>query len=129
MDNKIIKFYDTEIEEYKFHQNKMPISIKDIDINKIVLSDKFPFGKQDFKYFIGYKDSEKIRPLSVFQPQMIIYKKFFDKNRPICFLIKKEKVFIKYLEIIEKVRNTIKNKFNSELISSRNNLKPEKKTH
>ena len=45
MDNKIIKFYDTEIEEYKFHQNKMPISINDIDINKIVLSDKLPFGK------------------------------------------------------------------------------------
>ena len=93
MDNKIIKFYDTEIEEYKFHQNKMPLSINDIDINKIVLSDKLPFGKQDFKYFIGYKDSEKIRLLSVFQPQMIIYKKNFHKNRRICFLIKKRKSF------------------------------------
>ena len=33
MDEKIIKFNDTEIEEYKLHQNKMPISISDIDIN------------------------------------------------------------------------------------------------
>ena len=29
---------------------------------------------------------------------------------------KKEKVFIKYMEILENVRNIIKNKFNSELI-------------
>ena len=38
---------------------KIPISINDIDINKIVVSSKFPFGKQDFKYFIGYKDGKK----------------------------------------------------------------------
>ena len=38
MDKKIIKFDDTEIEEYKFHQNISPISINDIDINKIVVS-------------------------------------------------------------------------------------------
>ena len=36
----------TQIEEYKLHQNKTPISINDIDINKIVVSNKLPFGKQ-----------------------------------------------------------------------------------
>ena len=60
MDKNIIKFDDTEIEEYKFHQYKSPISIKDIDINERVLSNKFPFGKQDFEYFIGYKDNKKL---------------------------------------------------------------------
>ena len=45
--------------------------LNDIDINKIVASNKLPFGKQDFKYFIGYKDSEKFRPLHI------------DKNRRI----------------------------------------------
>ena len=60
MDKKIIKFDDTEIEEYKFHQNKSPISINDIHINKMIISNKLPCGKQDFKYFIGYKDCEKI---------------------------------------------------------------------
>ena len=35
MDKKIIKFDDTEAEEYKFHQYKSCISINDIDINKI----------------------------------------------------------------------------------------------
>ena len=37
MDREIIKFDDTEIVEYKFHQHKSPISINDIDINKIVV--------------------------------------------------------------------------------------------
>ena len=38
---KIIKFDDTEIEEYKFHQYKSPILINNIDITKIVVSNKF----------------------------------------------------------------------------------------
>ena len=56
MDIKIIKFDDTEIEEYKFYQHNSLISIQKIDINEIVISNKLPFSKQDFKYFIGYKD-------------------------------------------------------------------------
>ena len=57
IDKKILKLGGTEIEEYKFHQNKNPFSIIDIDINKIVVSNKLPFGKQDFKCYTGYKDS------------------------------------------------------------------------
>ena len=58
MDKKAIKFDDTEIQEYKFHQYKSPISINNIDINKIVVSNKFPFDKEDFKCYIGYKDNK-----------------------------------------------------------------------
>ena len=57
---EIIRFDDTEIKKYKFHQNKSPISINDIDINKIVLSNPLSFIKQDFLYFIGYKDDKKL---------------------------------------------------------------------
>ena len=69
-----------------------PISINDIDINKIVVSNKLPLS---FKYFIDYKDSEKLIPLCIFCQQIIMDKINFDKNRGICFLIKKV-VFIKY---------------------------------
>ena len=72
MDTKIIKFDDTEIEEFEFHQHKSPILINDIDIDKIVVSDKLPFGKQDFKYFIGYKDAKKI-DLYAYSVQKWIY--------------------------------------------------------
>ena len=40
--------------EQKFHQDKRLISIKNIDINEIVVSNKDYFGKKGFKYFIGY---------------------------------------------------------------------------
>ena len=82
--------------------------INSIDINKIVVSNKFSSGKQDFEYFIGYKDSKKIRPLCIFWPQMILYKRNFDENRHIHFIIKEEIVFIKYREILESVGSIIK---------------------
>ena len=87
MNKKIIKFEDTEIEEYILHQNGNPILINNIDNNKIMLSNKLSFGKQGFKYFIGYKDFEKIGFLYILRPQMIIYKRNFDENRRIYFLI------------------------------------------
>ena len=49
-----------KLKKYKFHQHKSLISINNIDINKIVVSNKVSFGKKDFKYFIGYKDAKKI---------------------------------------------------------------------
>ena len=48
MDKKIIKFYDTETEKYKFRQYKSPILIENIHINTIVVSNKFSFGKKGF---------------------------------------------------------------------------------
>ena len=65
MEKTTIKFRDIEIKKQKYYRYKRPISIKDIDINKIVASNKVSFGKKGFKYFIGYKDA-KIRPLSLF---------------------------------------------------------------
>ena len=38
MKKTIIKFGDTEIKKQKSHQNKGPISTKNIDINKIIRS-------------------------------------------------------------------------------------------
>ena len=56
----VIKFGDIEIEKQKFRQHKRPISMKNIDIDKIVASNKSYFGKTKFKYFSGYKDAKKI---------------------------------------------------------------------
>ena len=47
----------------------------------MVVSNKFTFGKQDFKYFIDYRDNKKIRPLCIFFPEVSIYKRHSDKNK------------------------------------------------
>ena len=51
-----------------------------IDINKSVVSNKFPFGKQDFQYFIGYKDNKKIKPLCIFVPETNAYRINLDET-------------------------------------------------
>ena len=52
MEKTIIKSGDIEIEKQKFHQHKRPILINNIDINKIVVSNKVSFGKKGFEYFM-----------------------------------------------------------------------------
>ena len=72
---KVIKFGDIGIQKQKFHQHKETNSIKNIGINKIVVSNKVSFGKEAFKYFIGYRDAKKIRLLWIFFPKMTTYRK------------------------------------------------------
>ena len=88
MKKTIIKFGDIEIQKQKFHQHKRPISIKDVDINKIVVSNKVFFGKKGFKYFIGYKDTKKTWPSCIFPQKMSAYRKDFYETKYISFLIK-----------------------------------------
>ena len=60
IDKTGIKFSDIEIKNNKIHQCKKPVSMENIDISKIVVSNKVSFGKKGFKYFIGYKDAKKL---------------------------------------------------------------------
>ena len=93
--------------------------IKDIDINDIVISNKICFGKQDFKYFIGYKVNKKIKPLCIFCSRMSMYKRDF-------FI--KMKIYLDiYNEIWENVSNIIKKKIIGELMYDEKFLKAEKK--
>ena len=83
---KVIKIDDIEIEKEKFHQHKETTSIKkNRDINTITVSNKISFGKKGFKYFIGFKDAKKIRPLCLFLPKMTAYRKDIDKTKYMTF--------------------------------------------
>ena len=88
METTVIKFSDIEIQKQKFHQQKEPISTKNTDMNKIVVSNKVSFGKKGFKYLTGYEDAEEIKPLCIFLSKMSAYRKDFDKTKYISFLIK-----------------------------------------
>ena len=99
----IIKFDDTEIKKYNFHRNESPILISDIDINEIVVSNKLPFGKEDFRYFIGYKYDRKFWHVCIFFLREIAYRTDFDETECMHFMIKEEKIFDKYMDVWEKV--------------------------
>ena len=122
----IIKFGDTETKKHKFDQYQKPISIKSIDINKIVISNKVSFGKKGFKYFIGYKDTKKIRLLRIFLPKMSAYRRNFDETKYMSFLIIDDELLEKYNEIWDKVLKSLKKEFDSEPVCNEEYLKSEK---
>ena len=78
-----------KIGKQKSHQHKESISLKHIDINKIAISNKVSFGKKGFKYFNGYKDAKKVRPLCICLPKKTAYRKDFDETKFMSFFDKK----------------------------------------
>ena len=89
MEKAIIKLDDIEIPKQTFHQFKRTISIKNVDNDEKVVSNKIRFGKLGFKYFIGYKKIKRIKPLCVFSPKTIAYRKYFDETKYIYILFNK----------------------------------------
>ena len=62
----ILTFGNIEIEKNKFFCDKIPVHLRDVDIEKVLVSNKIYSGKKKFKYFIGYlyKDN-KVMPLHI----------------------------------------------------------------
>ena len=61
---EILKSVDVKIEKKKeFHCSKMVINVNNLDVKKLLVSDKFAYGKNketNVKYFIGYKKLKKL---------------------------------------------------------------------
>ena len=54
MGKAILIFGDIETEKNKFYCHKTPIFLKDVDVEKVLVSNKIYFGEKNYKYFIGY---------------------------------------------------------------------------
>ena len=65
--------------------------IGDIDINKIIVSNKVSFGEKDFEYFIRYKDAKKNRPLCIFLLKKSAYRRDFVETKYMSYLLKNNK--------------------------------------
>ena len=82
MSGKSINFNDKKNQKNDFYKNKRITNTEDIDANKILVSKKKAYGtKNSFKYFIGYKDNDVIRPLLVKLPKMTGYARKFHENK------------------------------------------------
>ena len=82
-EGKEYKFWQKNIKKSDFYnKNKKIFNIDDIDVNKVLVSKKETYGKYNsFKYFIGYNDTDVIRPLYSFISQTTDYINKFDKNK------------------------------------------------
>ena len=65
MGKEILTFGDIKIEKNKFYRNKTSIFLKDVDTEKVLVSNKISFGEKNYKYFIGYLyNDQKVKPFT-----------------------------------------------------------------
>ena len=93
MEKTIVIFGHTEIKKQKFHQHKKQISIY---IKKTVVSNKVSFGKNVFKYFIGYKDAKKFNLYAYLFQKMSANRRDVDETNYMSFLVKNDELLEKY---------------------------------
>ena len=66
MTKKTLKFNNVKFNKEKFHMSKEPIDLMSVNIDQIVVYDKFKLNNKDSKYFIGYQKGEIVKPLCIF---------------------------------------------------------------
>ena len=68
MSEKTLRFNDSILNKKEFHRSKEPIDLFSVNVDQIVVSDKFKHNKKVFKYFIGYQNDEIVKPLCSMLP-------------------------------------------------------------
>ena len=82
MTKKALKFNNIRVNKKKFHMSKKPIVLMSVNIEQIVVSDKFNHINNGSRYFIGYQEGEIVKPLCIILPQMSGYIKYFEYGSP-----------------------------------------------
>ena len=77
MSGKTLKFDDNVVNNKWFHKSKKPNKLNLINVDQVVISDKFKHGHDGFKYFTDYKEDETVKPLSIILSQINGYIKSF----------------------------------------------------
>ena len=115
MTKKTLKFNNIGVNKKNLYMSKKAIDLISVNVNKIVVSDKFKLNNIVSKYFIGYQKGEIVRPLCIILPQMNGYIKCVQYgNAKMSFFIKDEEVGEKYQQIWDVIKNKLKIKFHSE---------------
>ena len=124
MSEKTLKFSNIKVNKKEFHKSKQAIDLDSVTTDKIVVSDKFKHSEEGYKYFIGYKKDEIVKPLCIILPQMNGYIKYFENGgKNMSFLIKNSEMWERYEDIWNAVKNKLGIKFHSEPIYEKKILK------
>ena len=67
-----------------FHKSKQPINLDLINVYHLVISDKFKHSDDGFKYFIGYKEGDIVKPFCIILPQISGYMKKLKTKEKTC---------------------------------------------
>ena len=86
MSEKTLKFDNIRVNKKEFHKSKQPIDLDLVNVDQVVVSDKFKHSDGGFKYFIGYKEDEIVKPLCIILPQIIGYINILKTEEKACLL-------------------------------------------
>ena len=124
MSGETLKFDNIRVNKKEFHKSKQPIDLELVNVNQIVVSDKFKPSDDGFKYFIGYKEGEIVTLLCIILPQMTGYIKYFENGRKnMSFMVKNDDVLDKYNEIWNKIKERLSIKFHSTPVYDEKDIK------
>ena len=78
-----------KLKKQKSYRNKIPIYLKDVDIEKVLTSSTISVGEKSYTYFIGYlHNNHKFKPLNIMPSKTIAYIKRYDgQTKWMYFLI------------------------------------------
>ena len=114
MSEKRLKFNNIKLNKKEFYKSKELIDLLSVDVDQIVVSNKFKHNNEGFKYFIGYQEGGIVKPLCIILPQMSGYIKYFENGgKNMSFLIKDDEVWDKYHKIWDKIKDKLGIKFHS----------------
>ena len=63
---KPLNFDNIRVNKKEFHKSKQPINLNLMNVDQIVVSDKFKHSDGGFKYFVGYKEVKLLNPYVLF---------------------------------------------------------------
>ena len=73
MNEKTLKFHDIVVNKKEFDKSKQPINLDLVNVDQIVIFDRFKHIDDGFKYFIGYKEVDVVKPLCIILIEMSGY--------------------------------------------------------
>ena len=124
MSEKTLKFNNIRLNKKESHKSKLSIDSKSVNVNQIVVSDKFKHSDEGFKYFIGYQEGEIVKPLCIILPQMSGYIKYFENGfKNMSSFVKDGNVLDKYNKIWGKIKEKLNIKFHSKPVYDEKYLK------
>ena len=62
-EKKTLKFNHIRLNKKEFHKSKEPIDLLSVDVDQIVVSDKFEHNNKGFKHFISYLEGKVVKTI------------------------------------------------------------------
>ena len=84
MTGTTLKFNNIRVNKKDVHMYKKPTDLMWVNVNQIIVSEKYNYNEDGLKYFIGYQKGEVVNPLCIILPHMRGYKSTLNTGAWAC---------------------------------------------